>query len=509
MESQEATHNIMAIVSERVRRQDHISLIPDDHIFKGVVLDCLNDDEKDRPSSQELCHQLTLLKEWPVYMESKELNTDQNQSEVERDMQREADRNTIQRLEREFNTSRVQCQQLREELDSMRGSYRREITLKNNQLQQQHSRIASLEQQRHQKVQECEQKDIELQRVKSNCDYLQSQLDVSEEAVLLRDIEIEALGKKINELHQELYLKTSLLEQFQHKTEELAHIELQWRKGNDACIELRREPDAVINGNTIFFKYFWGKSIFSYNTDHQSWTEFPGCPVSSFSMAVLDNLLTVIGGKNADYAPVATLYSYSGKKWVQLFPRMKVERYWTISNTCDSFLIVMGGEGSNRQVLNTVEVLDIGTQQWSFASSLPRPMDSATSAICGDHLYIGGGSQPETARYATVCSLPELIHGQKRVWNIIDDLPYLKTSLISVDNYLLAVGGKDELNQPTSAVYAFNGLGKKWEKVSEMTTARSSCFAVTLPNNEIMVVGGINEDVDVRKSVEFACLKHN
>ena len=131
----------------------------------------------------------------------------------------------------------------------------------------------------------------------------------------------------------------------------------------------------------------------------------------------------------------------------------------------------------------------------------------------------GGGSHSDTARYVTVCSLPQLLNdlhkeqlslsaslSHQQVWNRIDDLPYLKTSLTSVGGYLFAVGGKDESNLPTSAVYVFNAFGKKWEKISEMAYARSSCFAIGLPSTEIMVVGGINEKIEAGRLVEIAGL---
>ena len=341
-----------------------------------------------------------------------------------------------------------------------------------------------------------------------------------EETLHLKEVTIEELERVKQTLYHELLLKNSLLEQLQGTKNSLANIQLTWKEGPKASIKLRREPDAVLDGDIIYFKYFWGINIYSFNLADQSWVNLPTCPVSSFSMAVLDGLITIIGGKSTDLAAVSTLYSYSGEEWVQKYPHMHVERYWTMSTKCETSLIVMGGEGKDRRVLSTVEVLDLETQQWSFASNLPRPMDSATSAICGNHLYVGGGSHPDTARYVAMCSLPQLLGdlhkeqlsvsaslSRKEVWCQIDDFPYLKTSLTSVGGYLFTLGGKDEANEATPAVYVFNDLSKKWEKVSEMTHARSSCFAVSLPSNEIMVVGGINESVaETGKLVEIATL---
>ena len=55
---------------------------------------------------------------------------------------------------------------------------------------------------------------------------------------------------------------------------------------------------------------------------------------------------------------------------------------------------------------------------------------------------------------------------------------------------LLAVGGEDADEKPTTAVYTFNQATNSWNVISHMTTARKNCFAAVLPNNQLMVVGG-------------------
>ena len=382
----EETQIIRAVVSERARRENHISMVQHDHIFLPTVLECLNDNQSDRPSSQELCHRLFLLKEDPAYIESKETNVCHNEVV---DESRERDRNTIRRLERELSASRLRCDHLQEQLDMLHGNHRQEITRKNNQLEEQHSRIALVEQERYRSAQECEQKDLELSRVKRTCEHLQTEVTLLEETLHIKEHIIDDLEREKCTMHQELALKSSLLEELQGRKESITKLKLTWRKAPEACTKLRREPDAVLDGDIIYFKYFWGINIFAFNIVHQTWVDLPNCPVSSFSMAVLDGSVTIIGGKSTDLAPVSTLYSYSGKKWIQKFPNMHVERYWSMSSMCETFLVVMGGEGRDRRVLSTVEVLDMDTLQWSFASNLPRPMDSAASAICGDHLYVG------------------------------------------------------------------------------------------------------------------------
>ena len=517
--SPDTRQRIRGVVSENVRRKNHINMVNPDHSLLPTVLECLKDEERERPSSQELCHRLTLLKSETQYLESREHNTSNGETH---DRTNGAHRCTVRRFERELENFRNRCDQLRTELESVQDDHRREITIKNNLIEQQSTRIANFEQDRYHKEQEHQLTEQGLRDEQRRCEGLRSQLSSLDQLLQEKNLNIQMLQNQVEELSQDVSLKSRLLREFQERKESFVKLELTWREGPNACVDLRREPDAVREGDMIYFKYFWGKSVYRYNIADESWWELPSCPVSSFSMAVLDNLLTVIGGKNSDLNPVNTLLSFSHKKWTSVFPSMQVARYWTISAHWECFLIVMGGEGRERKLLDDVEILNLETRQWNSVSSLPRPMDSATAAICGDHLYIGGGSQVGTSRYVVVCSLPNLLAtvatpstirevSKERTWKQIDDFPLLKTALVSAKDFIFAVGGKDDSDLPSSAVYVFSAINDQWEKISDMKYARSSCFAISLPKNEIMVVGGINKQIEPEKTtirlIEIALVK--
>ena len=59
-------------VPELERRHNHLSLISDTHSMVGLIRDCLKDEEKDRPMTQQLCQQLSTLKEATRYSESRQ-----------------------------------------------------------------------------------------------------------------------------------------------------------------------------------------------------------------------------------------------------------------------------------------------------------------------------------------------------------------------------------------------------------------------------------------------------
>ena len=66
------TGEILVPVPEIERRHNHLSLISDTHSMVGVIRDCLNNKEKDRPTTQQLCQQLSTLKEATRYSESRQ-----------------------------------------------------------------------------------------------------------------------------------------------------------------------------------------------------------------------------------------------------------------------------------------------------------------------------------------------------------------------------------------------------------------------------------------------------
>ena len=55
------------LISETKRRQNHINEIDPNHSLLPVALDCIKDRDVERPSAQQLCERLTVLKESPEY----------------------------------------------------------------------------------------------------------------------------------------------------------------------------------------------------------------------------------------------------------------------------------------------------------------------------------------------------------------------------------------------------------------------------------------------------------
>ena len=508
-------------VSEVVRRQEHINIIDGGHPLLDIIMQCLKDSAEERPSAQEICHRLVRLKEEPRYAES--LREGNNRPPAPR-----VNREEEHRREEHVRNLEEQLRQLtleREELQQQMRRSRAEITRKNREIEEKTRTIAQFERERLQQRQDIElmTNSLEEARIQQRRSEQQFHADIMdlEEDIRRKDETISELTELNGELQEELRRKDQLINHQRAVSERIQNLTLTTRCGGEASCQLRREPDATMLQSTVYFKYFWGKHILSYDIDREEWGELPPCPNSSFSMTTIKGLLTIIGGKKPSLEPTNSLLSYINSEWVDKFPPMPTKRYWTIATRYDTFTVVLGGETEGRTVLCTVEVFNSNSEQWFTACCLPRPFDSATATIYGDQLFLAGGSDENTARCVLSCSLGRLLEScrpavpgsggqasrESGVWNRICDLPYYHMTTVRFGDHLLAVGGNEKSRSlPSSAVFVYDRMTDAWIEIGHLERPRSSCFAVSLPRNEVMVVGGLVDGNKATNSIEFLAL---
>ena len=190
--------------------------------------------------------------------------------------------------------------------------------------------------------------------------------------------------------------------------------------------------------------------------------------------------------------------------------------HWNSSNSS------RGYDDSN-QKLQTIEVLNTETGQWLTAPDLPEPLSQSSLTLCGDLLYLLGGFDKDDAATNSVysCSLSSLLLsigskslGERLVstltrsskgspWYRVADLPVTGSTAVSLHSRLLAIGGKDSEGKPSTAVHMYQPTTNSWEVISHMTTPRAACLSAVLPDNQLMIVGGITTGDKMCNSVEF------
>ena len=133
-----------------------------------------------------------------------------------------------------------------------------------------------------------------------------------------------------------------------------------------------------MNGSVAYFRQGGGvgtHTVLSYESANKSWSELPRCPNSDFCLAVVNNLLTAIGGRISRYGDYTnSLLSLTDMKWTEQFPPMPTKRWCTAVVCSGRSLVVAGGEGEGSgKKLSTVEVMDTETLY-----SGPQPAASHT-----------------------------------------------------------------------------------------------------------------------------------
>jgi hypothetical protein len=119
----------------------------------------------------------------------------------------------------------------------------------------------------------------------------------------------------------------------------------------------------MVYRNVAYFMKFDGE-VCSYNVPHQKWSKLPRCPYWYSSIAIINSLLTAIGGCKS----LGDKDSYTNKLlslpgYKEVFPAMPTKRRDTTAVTSKEHLIVAGGDigPSNADRLNSVEVMDTET----------------------------------------------------------------------------------------------------------------------------------------------------
>ena len=324
--------------------------------------------------------------------------------------------------------------------------------------------------------------------------------------------------EKVQELIAQLQQKEEMIKELQEENQRLkqkSELRLNWKKYKTAPCTMYRGSVTQCN-NMAYFRRAGDSQVHSYHSCSKKWsTLHPECPRKEFTLTVVSDLVTAVAGKDSSNNYTNTLLSFKGwrKRWVEHFRPMPTKCALTAVVCHGKDLVVAGGvagrEGAEFVKLNTVQVMDTETQQWSTVSSLPHPLTEGSATVCGDSIYIAGRKEQQCYNTNSVftCSLSALLRsrtGNCSVWNTINDLP-LESSTCVLNGQLLAIGGLDQ-QKGTNNIYAYNREASSWNIISHMPTHRFQCLVTVLPANKLMVVGGKTDYTEPIDEVEIATL---
>ena len=278
-------------------------------------------------------------------------------------------------------------------------------------------------------------------------------------------------------------------------------IRFSWQRLKDAPSGINRGCIAV-DGNKAYFND--GSSlIYCYNLQEDSWVEMPKCSHKHFGMVVIDGRLTVVGGL---YSHDCLLTLSDDGKWAEEFPPMITPREnpTVVHDHRNKMVVVAGGKETGATSMTpSVEVMDTDSKRWSIAEPFPYPLESVSSAVCGDSLYILGDRWLWSSQMI-VCSLLKLktqssepgsqqttsLH-RSLAWEVVTAPPTYSSTCTSVRGELQAVGGHSGYHwQPKSEVYRYDRRSNSWEIISYLPTPRYSTSVAPMPRNRLVIAGG-------------------
>ena len=91
------------------------------------------------------------------------------------------------------------------------------------------------------------------------------------------------------------------------------------------------------------------------------------------------------------------------------------------------------------------------------------------------------------------------------LWQTLQEVPLMKSAPLSIGRSLLAVGGEDDRDSPSSSIHLYQPDTRRWVKVGDLPIARHSCTCSVLPSGEFVVAGGQESLVKIQ-SVDFFTL---
>ncbi len=284
------------------------------------------------------------------------------------------------------------------------------------------------------------------------------------------------------------------------------HDKLHWRRYADLPLAMGSPQSVVIDG-----KVYVGGGITDDEGDYlvfqnipgsTRWDILPPCPVRWFALGQFQGHLITVGGllSSGNYTNKVFRYREEWRLWEEyLTPLPTVRCDLSIAST-QSAIIALGGKSKGKNCA-TVEVYTNKAGQWYAANPLPVRCAGMISVIIADTCYLLGGYNEadlptESVLCGSVTALIEAAESSSRSsnsWKTLPDARLKSSTVVTLGERLLAVGGFDNKSQDSLAVHMYlPGPTNAWIRMpsSHLPMAQHSATAARLPDNKLLLCGG-------------------
>ena len=535
-------------VPEIKRRQSHIDLIDPAHPLLPVVLDCLKDRDRERPSCHELCGRVSTLKASPKYTESvqqSQVNTKPTQSANRESREREIQQlQQIQDLQQQLHTKNDQLQgkvQENLELRTLLSTKDKQLAGK-DQLQQKEAAMAAGQQEIQQLRQQLHTKDGQLQRKEKEIQQQQQQilglhnlltatndqLETRQQKLTTRDEQLagkdEQLASKdhqlqqkeaaiaahqqeIQQLRQQLQSSEQVTAQFQQnlleKEKNIQEQQTQIQELQSQILKLRKQPrrksreprlsqekmeasGAAASGSSIKLRWRGGGRV----------------------LCEMYGQVAAVDGSRAYFrcgvGKEVYLYDSSSEEWSEL---PECPNYGFSLAMVHGLLTAIGGKtlsGDDKTEV-TNALLSLTDKKWTERFPPMPTRRWLTAAVCSRRSLVVAGGLIADKKLSTV----EVMDTETLQWSTARSLPHLlsEASATLCEGHVYMLGGFDPSQQSKSVFTCSLGsllqscqpqsLGarrkssehKVWHQLADTPVTLSTCASV---HGQLLAVGGRN-----------------
>ena len=249
-----------------------------------------------------------------------------------------------------------------------------------------------------------------------------------------------------------------------------------------------------------------------YNTITAEWTTLPPSPIYDCESTLVNGQLTLIGGVDASTRENTNLtitWDEEKKQWFLKVPPMPAKRVRPCIIHCNNLMLVAGGIASDdKTLLDSVDVFNMDTFQWTTSSSfkLPLPMQEMRASISCRYLYITSGMDSTTTATNAAFKLPveEVVNAitkeQGVEWIQVQNTPNWSSGLVADSDHPIVVGGSKS-GKPTSDVSIYDPTTDKWSNVGQCVRPHLFSCAIAVSSSSFVVIGGRTDPMDYRSSL--------
>ena len=288
---------------------------------------------------------------------------------------------------------------------------------------------------------------------------------------------------------------------------------LYWRKEPD-ILQWLWYPTTVYLNEKIFVgdRLGYQKFLYVFNVVSRTWSKPPfhdSCEIKGFTLATSNSKVHILGGTwskdgKVEWCSHKVFSLDDDLKWCNTLPPLNIGRIEATSTSFDSFILVAGGQGRDGW-LSSVEVLNSSQSSsiWWEICDLPVKSHFMQCTVTHDELFIGCGFGTEYTVYTSKLSAvkeslnvdedSESSVSPESFWQSLPITPLRYSGLVSVNNCLLTLGGRDDGNKSHSSVHLYDCYKKTWSKVSHIRNSRllPAVVVSTFDNKqELFVLGG-------------------